>query len=276
MAHVQSRHLTHGRSLHEVRYVVENRGEPFLLLQLPAAVELQSITVDGERVYLDLEEKQTTRRRYQYQIPLNQQQQLSYVTLRFNAQRKPLGFVQQLEGFLPKLECQVLNTNWSVSIPPGYELVRERQSPPTIMQRLFGPWLSSSENDDKGNVRFDQPSGLHAERLNRNMQQQISSALVRAAGSEKETAELNWAMWLHNYRVLRLQDPSLPDIVVDVLALQFADVSPSSRCEPATVSEGSNQRHSSLAWLENKHLSFLMLGDRLLLTSDPWYRWILG
>ena len=271
MAHVQSRHLTHGRSLHEVRYVVENRGEPFLLLQLPAAVELQSITVDGERVYLDLEEKQTTRRRYQYQIPLNQQQQLSYVTLRFNAQRKPLGFVQQLEGFLPKLECQVLNTNWSVSIPPGYELVRERQSPPTIMQRLFGPWLSSSENDDKGNVRFDQPSGLHAERLNRNMQQQISSALVRAAGSEKETAELNWAMWLHNYRVLRLQDPSLPDIVVDVLALQFADVSPSSRCEPATVSEGSNQRHSSLAWLENKHLSFLMLGDRLLLTSDQWF-----
>lgn len=268
MAHVQSRHLTHGRSLHEVRYVVENRGEPFLLLQLPAAVELQSITVDDERVYLDLEEKQTTRR---YQIPLNQQQQLSYVTLRFNAQRKPLGFVQQLEGFLPKLECQVLNTNWSVSIPPGYELVRERQNPPTIMQRLFGPWLSSSENDDKGNVHSDQSSGLRAEVLNENMQQQVSRALVRAAGFEKVTTGLNWAMWLHNYRALRREDPSLPDIVVDVLALQFANVSPSSRCEPVTVSEGSNQRQSSLSWLENNHLSFLMLGDRLLLTSDQWF-----
>jgi len=269
MAHVQSRHLTHGRSLHEVRYVVENRGEPFLLVQLPADVELQSITVDDERVYLDLEGKQTSRRRYQ--IPLNQQQQLSYVTIRFNAHRRPLGFVQQLEGFLPKLECQVLNTNWSVSIPPGYELVRERQNPPTIMRRLFGPWLGSSENVDIGNVRFDQSSGLRSEVLNRNMQHRVSRALVRAAGLEKVPAGLNWAMWLHNYRELRRNDPSLPDIVVDVLALQFADVSPSSRCEPATASEGPNQRQSSLSWLENKHLLFLMLGDRLVLTTDQWF-----
>ena len=269
MAHVQSRHLTHGRSLHEVRYVVENRGEPFLLLQLPTAVELQSITVDGERVYLDLEEKQTSRRRYQ--IPLNQQQQLSYVTIRFNAHRRPLGFVQQLEGFLPKLECQVLNTNWSVSIPPGYELVRERKNPPTIMRRLFGPWLGSLENVDIGNVRFDQSSGLRSEVLNRNMQQRVSRALVRAAGIEKVPAGLNWAMWLHNYRELRRSDPSLPDIVVDVLALQFAAVSPSSRCEPATASEGPNQHQSSLSWLENKHLLFLMLGDRLVLTSAQWF-----
>jgi hypothetical protein len=268
MAHVQSRHLTHGRSLHEVRYVVENRGEPFLLVQLPVAVELQSITVDGERVYLDLEEKQTTRRRYQ--IPLNQQQ-LSYVTIRFNAQRQPLGFVQQLEGFLPKLECQVLNTNWSVSIPPGYELVREQRNPPTIMRRLFGPWLSSSENVDTDKVLFDQSGGLRADALNRNMQQRVSRALVRAAGFEKVSPELNWAMWLHNYRELRRNDPSLPSVVVDILALQFVDVLPSSRCEPATISAGSNQGQSSLSWLKNKHLSFLMLGDRLVLTSDQWF-----
>ncbi len=269
MAHVQSRHLTHGRSLHEVRYVVENRGEPFLLLQLPTAVELQSITVDDERVYLDLEEKPASRRRYQ--IPLNQQQQLSYVTIRFNAHRRPLGFVQQLEGFLPKLECQVLNTIWSVSIPPGYELVRERQNPPTIMRRLFGPWLGSSENVDTGKVHFDQSSGLRSEVVKRNMQQRVSRALVRAAGLEKVTAGLNWAMWLHNYREFRRNDPSLPDIVVDVLALQFAEVSPSSLCEPVTVSDGSNQYQSSLSWLENKHLLFLMLGDRLVLTSDQWF-----
>ena len=269
MAHVQSRHLTHGRSLHEVRYVVENRGEPFLLVQLPADVELQSITVDDERVYLDLEGKQTSRRRYQ--IPLNQQQQLSYVTIRFNAHRRPLGFVQQLEGFLPKLECQVLNTNWSVSIPPGYELVRERENPPTIMRRLFGPWLGTSENSDTDNVRIDQSSGLRSAVLNSNLQQTVSSALVRAAGFEQETAGLNWAMWLHNYRELRLNDPRLPEIVVDVLALQFADVLPSSLCESATVSAESIPLQSSLSWLENKHLLFLLLGDRLVLTSDQWF-----
>ncbi len=269
MAHVQSRHLTHGRSLHEVRYVVENRGEPFLSVQLPADVQLQSITVDDERVYLDLEGKQTSRRRYQ--IPLNQQQQLSYVTIRFNAHRRPLGFVQQLEGFLPKLECQVLNTNWSISIPPGYELVRERENPPTIMRRLFGPWLGTSENYDTDNVRIDQSSGLRSAVLNSNLQQTVSSALVRAAGFEQETAELNWAMWLHNYRELRLNDPRLPEIVVDVLALQFADVLPSSLCESATVSAESIPLQSSLSWLENKHLLFLLLGDRLVLTSDQWF-----
>ncbi|MBT4694893.1 MAG: hypothetical protein HOB73_16275 [Planctomycetaceae bacterium] len=269
MAHVQSRHLTNGRSLHEVRYVVENRGEPFLLLQLPTAVEPQSITVDHERVYLDLEEKQTSRRRYQ--IPLNQQQQLSYVTIRFNAHRQPLGFVQQLEAFLPKLECQILNTTWSVSIPPGYELMREGHNPPTIMRRLFGPWLSSSTHVDTSNVHFDQSRGLRSEVLRRNMQQRVSRALVRAARFEEVNAGLNWAMWLDNYRKIRRNDPSLPDIVVDVLALQFAEVSPSSLCELAPVSDGSNQEQSSLSWLENKHLSFLMLGDRLVLTSDRWF-----
>jgi len=269
MAHVQSRHLTHGRSLHEVRYVVENRGEPFLLVQLPLDVELQSITVDDESVYLDLEEKQTSRRRYQ--IPLNQQQQLSYVTIRINAHRSPLGFVQQLEGFLPKLECQVLNTNWSVSIPPGYELVRERENPPTIMRRLFGPWLGTSKNSDTNNVRIDQSSGLRSVVLNNNLQQTVSSALVRAAGFEQDTAGLNWAMWLHHYRELRLKDPRLPEIVVDVLALQFADVFPSSPCESTTVSADSIPLQSSLSWLENKHLLFLLLGDRLVLTSDQWF-----
>jgi hypothetical protein len=269
MAHVQSRHLTHGRSLHEVRYVVENRGEPFLLVQLPTDVELQSITVDDERVYLDLEGKQTSRRRYQ--IPLNQQQQLSYVTIRFNAHRRPLGFVQQLEGFLPKLECQVLNTNWSVSIPPGYELVRERQDPPTIMRRLFGPWLGASQNSETDNVRVHQSNGLRSTVLNSNLQQAVSSALVRAAGFEQETAGSNWAMWLHSYRELRRNDPRLPEIVVDVLALQFADVLPSSPCEPAAVSAESVAPQSSLSWLENKHLLFLLLGDRLVLTSDQWF-----
>ena len=268
MAHVQSRYLTQGRSLHEVRYVVENRGEPFLLLQLPTAVELQSITVDDERVYLDLEEKRASKRRYQ--IPLNQQQ-LSYVTIRFNAHRRPLGFVQQLEGVLPKLECQVLNTMWSVSIPPGYELLREQQDPPTIMRRLFGPWLGSSENVGAVDVRFDQSSRLQTEVLNKNIQQRVANALVRAARFEKVNEELNWARWLHNYRELRRDDASLPDVVVDVLALQFAEVSPSSLFEPMTVTDGSNQYQSSLSWLEKKQLLFLMLGDRLVLTSDQWF-----
>ena len=269
LAHIQSRHLTHGRSLHEVRYVVENRGEPFLWLQLPTAVDLQSITVDAEPVYLDLEEKQTAKRRYQ--ISLNPHQQLSYVTIRFNAQRNPLGFVQQLEGFLPTVECQVLNTHWSVSIPPGYELVREQQTPPAIMRRLFGPWLSSVENVDAGNVRFDESSGLRAEVLNRNMQQRVARALVRAAGFEKAIVELNWSMWLHNYRELRRKDPSLPDIVVDVLALQSAEVSPNSLCEPARTSAAPNQRQLSLSWLASNHLSFLLLGNRMVLTSDQWF-----
>ena len=269
MAHVQSRHLTHGRSLHEVRYVVENRGEPFLFVQLPSDVELQSITVDDERVFLDLEGTQTSRRRYQ--VPLNQQQQLSYVTIRFNAHRRPLGFVQQLEGFLPKLECQVLNTNWSISIPPGYELVRERENPPSIMRRLFGPWLGASEKSDTENILIDQSSGLRSAVLSSKLQRAISSALVRAAELEQETAELNWAMWLHNYGELRRNDPRLPEIVVDILALQFADVLPSSPCNSTTVSVDSMPIQSSLPWLKSNHLLFLLLGDRLVLTSDQWF-----
>ena len=262
-AHVHSKYLVHGFSSHELRYVVEQRGSQNLEVELPQQVEVESVWVDAQRIHLA--SIRSSDSPSHLQIPIETESRFSRVRIRFKTSSDALGFRTDLQKPLPQVNARVLQSYWSVAVPPGFELARQ-SAEYSVATRLFGPWLKRKQGSR------NQQYGLQAPADNSFSREaaEIISLLERAASNHQnaeQAAGLTWASWLSNVQFLLFEELEGMTLAVDVVALDALGIDAMTQLSSAV--DGAS-RTSAMQWLYNAGLAFVRDESRLILASDRW------
>jgi len=262
-AHVHSKYLVHGFSSHELRYVVERSGLQDLEVDLPQEVEVESVWVDGQRIYLA--SIRSSGAPSQLRIPLETELRFARVRIRFKTTSEALGFRTELQKPLPIVNAKILQSYWSVAVPPGFGLASQ-STEYSVATRLFGPWLKNEQLNIS--PRYASRSQLDNS-LDRKAAQ-VTSLLERAASmrqSSDSSTQLTWASWLRNVQFLLSEELQDLQLAVDVVALDALGIDPMTQLS-SDVSETSGT--SAIQWLHNAGLAFVRDDSRLILSSDRW------
>ncbi len=262
-AHVHSKYLIHGHSSHEIRYVVEQQGLHDLLVDLPPQVAVESVWVDNQAIHLASIRRSDSPQRLQ--IPLQTETRFAKVRIRFTTSSASLGFRTELQKPLPEVNARVLQSYWSVAVPPGYELARQSKEN-SVAVRLFGPWLRKVRSGQGGETGWRRSAGEDSD----GQLSKLNSLLERAAlirPNADEVVEVTWSDWLRNVQMLLNEEWKGYTLAVDVVALNALGINPATPLD--TVQEVSH-RTSVMQWLEKSELAFVRDGQRIILSSDRW------
>lgn len=151
---VESRYQPGGTSRHLVTYRLQNSGRSQLLLGFPEELGVgvvRGVWVDGTKVAWESVPGGIGR---WIAVPLPAGRKFPVVVVDLETAGSPLGVFRSLEPVLPEIDVPVLQTHWTVWLPPGYEpAIRglSGQSPwapvETISQRWFGPFGRPEHGD---------------------------------------------------------------------------------------------------------------------------------
>ncbi|MAT10011.1 MAG: hypothetical protein CMM02_03295 [Rhodopirellula sp.] len=262
-AHVHSKYLVHGFSSHELRYVVERSGLKDLEVDLPPQVEVESVWVDGQRIYLA--SIRSSGSPSQLRIPLETESRFARVRIRFKTTSDALGFRTELQKPLPLVNAEILQSYWSVAVPPGFELA-SRSTEYSVATRLFGPWLKH----DQLNISPRYASRSQADNSLERKTAEVTSLLERAAAirrNSEASPQLTWASWLRNVQFLLSEEFEGLELAVDVVALDALGIDPMTQLS-SDVNEAIGT--SAIQWLHNAGLALVRDDSRLILSSDRW------
>ena len=262
-AHLHSKYLVQGFSSHELRYVVEKFGQQDFDVDLPREVEVESVWVDTQRLHLA--SIRSSDNLSHLKIPIATEGRFSRVRIRFKTSSDVLGFRTELQKPLPKVNARILQSYWSVAVPPGYEL-HAQKGQHSVATRLFGPWLKAESESRRRQY------GLPSDGVDSRKRQaaEITSLLERAASVRLESeqqAGLTWAVWLRNVEYLLSEELKDLELVVDVVALDALGIEPMTQLS-SEVNDATGT--SSMQWLRHAELAFVRDENRLTLSSDRW------
>ena len=148
---LQSRYAPDGGGQHAAVYRLQSCGETSIRLTLPRGTsreDIQGVWIDG----LPAAVRQEADDPQAILIDLPPNEKYPSVTIHFSTRGGRLGTIGRLEPPLPRTDAPVLWRQWSVWLPPGYELAEhlpdDECSPPrqaSWSQRLFGPLGRATE-----------------------------------------------------------------------------------------------------------------------------------
>lgn len=266
--HVESHYESGGTAHHLTTYRLQNAGRRRLLLVLPEGLGLDAVCgvwVDGVKVPREIAPEGDGDR---LAVSLPAERKFPVVSVLLAVSGRSLGVANWLEPVLPQLDVPVLQSRWTVWLPPGYQsAVCESPgeipwaTPRSIAQRLFGPlgrpanspWFRPWALDTRS------PWGGRLEETSR--ARQYAELLFERLGSLQQPSPPD-GVWME--QLARAAAGPGPTLLVDRLALARAGVQCRSVI-PEVVGETATDR--GLAMFEQADLSLLVANDAVLLTS---------
>lgn len=191
-AQAESRFEPRGSASHGITYWLENLGRDRVVATFPEGVPADAVrvvTVDGVQTAWELESQTPALRLC---IPLPARARFSAVSIHWTTADRPWGIMRRVEPLVPKLDLPVMQSEWTLWLPPGYEAVGSGPqrwegigASRSIRERLFGPLARAA-----GSPRFrpwvaeDWRSGLGLESDLASARSRIEQFFQRLGGQE--------------------------------------------------------------------------------------------
>lgn len=280
---LESQYEVSGIGRHVATYRLDTAGAERLRLALPAGVGLQ----DVHAVWVD--DGQVTPRSVAdgggglLEVDLPPGRRFPVVSICLATAGPPLGVVDAVVPPLPETDVPVLNRDWTVWLPPGYEahdpsLGRWRQAtaPLSWAQRLFGPLGRGSDPAPFDPLSLGDWRRAIGGPVPRRSAEEKAGALVRRLGeltggdrSGQGTDDLDWGTLLTDESIQSLLADRTAgraglELLIDRRALSRLGLAPHAPV-PATYGEVAAGRGFRL--LSDSHLALLVHAHAIAVTS---------
>lgn len=141
---IQSWEDAAGHGAHMATFRIQNSGRDAVLISLDASAKPDRVWCDGDAVPTEWSAGRSEEPSGSVKLPADRE--FVTVVVEFNTTREAGGFLSRIETPRVDIDAPVLQTEWTLRLPPGNELLRiaggscdQAPSELTWSQRLFGP-----------------------------------------------------------------------------------------------------------------------------------------
>lgn len=269
---LDSRQAVDGTCVHWATLRLQTAGRQQVRVTLPDDAQLQTVWVDGQRFSLVL----TSSADNGYSIDLPSGRCFATISLYYATTDRLPRLTASREPPFPQVDIPTLTRQWSLWLPPGYEIVdvenqypMDNVAPPSLSQRLFGLLGGGTRTKvfnplgarDWRQIAGSSSDAQVARRAGEQFAQNLGTFMSEYLAGEGES-ELTWGQLLAVASEAEAQ--SRRTVLVDIESLAWLGVNPDTRVR---FQPGETPLERGLALLKQANLVLLAQPNVIAITS---------
>ncbi len=266
---IESRYAVDGPCAHRAAFHIQTAGQQQVRVWLPPDATLQAVWVDQQRLPLE----RTASDEGALSVDLPPGRSFSTLSLYYVTPGKLPGLVSNEAPAFPRLDIPIMARQWSVWLPPGYEILdsdsrfpNDSLAMPTWSQRLFGILGRRAGASVFNPLAFADWqaifAGETANQLSRQASEQLAQNLGNFLGDYLNGEELTWGQLLALCSEAEAQAGRA--LLVDAESLTWLGLTAQARVR---FQSGESALSRGLTLLKEAHLVLIVDSNVAVITS---------